>query len=191
LTRRDLLAAIASAPLLSIHPPSPRVEFIEEPHLLSAESARGYHAIAIGSRWLIAPGIRDLTMETCATLLRNVRSGAWLLLESGVCFSPPAHAAAQSAILKQAFGLHIQPPINAPSCVTYSWPTNKMVRPFQSLTPVLCRPHEVIATYNGLPVCMKRTMGLGGIIYLGSMLGPGLMAEEREAHEIASALLHR
>ncbi len=191
MTRRELLAAVASAPFLSIPPARSGVHFIEEPHLLSAESARGYRAIANRSGWLIAPGARDMSSETCASLLPSIHSGAWLLLESGVCFSPPAHAATQSAILKQGFGLDIQPPRNAHSCVTYSWPIRKMVRPFQTITPVLCSPREVIATYDGWPVCLRRKLGQGGIIYLGSMLGPGLMAEEREAHAIGSALLHR
>jgi hypothetical protein len=36
---------------------------------------------------------------------------------------------------------------------------------------------------------MKRRIGRGGIVFLGSMLGPNLHAEEPEAHRIATALL--
>jgi hypothetical protein len=189
LTRRQLLAAVSSAALLS-KPAAFGVQLIEEPHALAAESARGYRRLAIRSGWIIAPGVRELTQQTCASLLRRVRAGAWLLLESGLCYAPREQAVGQAEILRHGLGLQIQPPIDAHSYVRYSWPIQRMIRPFQALTPVLCGSHEVIATCRGLPVCLRREIGAGGIIYLGSMLGPGLMAEEREAHQVGSVLLH-
>jgi len=192
LSRRELLTALAAAPLLgpSTASSAPELDFLEEPHPLASESARGYRSLSTNrAGWIIAPAVRDITPDTCSKLFRRVHWGAWLVLESGLCFSSEAHAKQQLQLLRKYFGLEILPPIRAHSYVSYSWPVKKLVRTFHAVTPIVCSQPEAIATVQGLPVCLKKQLGNGCIIYLGSMLGPGLMAEERESLQVGNALI--
>jgi hypothetical protein len=73
--------------------------------------------------------------------------------------------------------------------INYVWPKAVVVRSFLDAVPVECRPSEVVAHHSGIPVAMRRRIGRGGIIFLGSMLGPNLYAEEREARLVVTDLL--
>lgn len=55
--------------------------------------------------------------------------------------------------------------------------------------PVRCSQAEVVAFYGDTPVAMRRAIGRGGLVVLGSMLGPSLRAEDREARAIAREML--
>jgi hypothetical protein len=187
LSRRELISSIAVAPLLASDPTE--VDFLEEAHLLAAESARGYRKTSIcRAGWIIAPAVRDITADACLMLRQRVTRGATLLLESGLCFSSPAHVQGQLALLESHFALQVLAPVQADSYISYRWPAQKMLRNFHFLTPVICDEREVMATFQGSPVCAMKQLGRGKIIYLGSMLGPGLMADEREAHDLVGAL---
>ena len=116
-------------------------------------------------------------------------SGTWLILESGLCFMPRAEAIGQIRVLRDVFGFEVRPPLtNRGTYIEYTWPLRRLVRDFSVATPVKCSPAEAIAEFGGVNVCAKRLIGKGGIIFLGSMLGPGLLSEEREAHELGSAI---
>ncbi len=187
LSRRELIASLAVAPLLATGPD--KSDLLEEPHILAAESARGYRKTGIcRAGWIVAPAVRDISADTCLMLRQRVTRGVTLLLESGLCFSSPAHVQSQLALLRSYLGLQIQAHVQTESYVTYRWPTETMVRSFHSVTPVICDQYEVMATFQGFPVCAVKQLGRGKIIYLGSMLGPGLMADEREAHDLVAAL---
>jgi hypothetical protein len=70
------------------------------------------------------------------------------------------------------------------------YPQRIMVRTFGAITPVTCATAERIAEFAGITVAARRPMGNGGgIIFLGSILGAGLLAQEREAYEAGCALL--
>jgi len=73
--------------------------------------------------------------------------------------------------------------------IEYRQPVRRLVRPFLSSVTVLHAQGAVLAQSNQTTVAVEKPMGRGRIIFLGSMLGPGLFAEEREAHEVAAALL--
>jgi hypothetical protein len=73
--------------------------------------------------------------------------------------------------------------------IAYQWPRPALVRTFETITPVDCSSRNIIAEFRGIPVCSKHAMGKGGLIFLGSLLGPGLLAEEPEAHTVLQALL--
>jgi hypothetical protein len=197
LNRRELITSVTSAPLLaacSYKPANPFAmsAFLEEPHTIAVESARGYRAISNKrANLIIAPGIRDITPELCIALVERVRSGASLLLESGLCFSSPDHTNRQRQILKQGLALELLPLVLTAEAnyVTYAWPLQKLVRSFHAVIPVVCAERDVIARFQGLPVCAKIHMGRGCLVYLGSLLGAGLLAEEREARAVGNALV--
>lgn len=173
-------------------------EIIPEPHPLSEESAKGFRQLLTAhgrliSHFIILPAVRQLSLENAKKLQQRATSGSWLILESGVAYSFPEEAARQAQILAQVFNFHVREPIaistGEPSYLTYNCPQPIMVRTFGAITPVSCSPSERLAEFAGIPIAAKRSVGRGGIIYLGSILGAGLLAQEREARQVASALL--
>ena len=211
-TRRQLLFDIAAfASLEDVLGPQhilPRKNpvIISEAHCLSEESANGFRrlldgnkrAIDISSRNIvILPGMRYLPKKTAVQLFQRVHSGTWLILESGMPFASAAEAAERLRVLHSVFGLTVHVPVPARtaevgpsnSYVAYTWPGRFLVRDFSAVTPVQCSQQEVIASFRDMAVCAKRSVGAGGIIFLGSMLGPALLAQEREAQELGKAIL--
>jgi hypothetical protein len=204
-TRREVLFNIVSAPLgaaLVAHPREPvhaQSRIVTEPHCLSEESANGFRFLAARNRsvstglspkLIILAGARQLSRQTAREMLQYVAGGAWLILESGLCFMPRERAVEQIRVLRDVFGLEVQNPVaSRGGYVKYAWPLQRLVRDFSMFTPVKCSAEERIAEFGGAAVCAKWGVGKGGIIFLGSMLGPALLAEEREAHQVGSAML--
>jgi hypothetical protein len=204
-TRREVLLNILSTPVAATlveharEPERAQAKIISEPHCLSEESASGFRLLLTRNRLesnarspkvIIAPGARQLSREAAAGLLQEVRRGTWLILESGLCFMSPEQAAGQVGVVRDVFGLEVQNTLlSRDGYIEYAWPLHRLVRDFSMFTPVKCLRTERIAEFGGVTVCTKRRIGRGGIIFLGSMLGPGLLAEEREAHQVGSAML--
>ncbi len=202
-TRREVLSTIAAAmPLMRDRLPFDRarpprsVAFIEEAHGLAQESAKGYRLLIESAKepvpfpgCVIAPGLREIEAHVCRDLVSRVRSGGRLLWESGLGFSSENQVRKQLQVLNEGLGLTVLPPITARGYVEYEWPVRKLVRTFEFVTPVECPAAEVIARCEGVPVGFRRKMAQGWFIYLGSMLGPGLFAEEREALSVGAGLV--
>jgi hypothetical protein len=204
-TRRQLLFNLASASTAGVLlpgqalRPSAKPEIIPEPHCLSEESARGYRKLVQANQptnapVVILPASCQLLPENARDLLQRVWRGSWLILESGVAFSSPENSGSQTRTLAGVFGLRVHDPITLSrreaSYITYTCPQRIMVRTFGAITPVTCATAERIAEFANIPVAARRPMGNGGgIIFLGSILGAGLLAQEREAYEAGCALL--
>lgn len=204
-TRREILLNVLSTPLAAVlvehgrEPARAQPKIISEPHYLSDESANGFRlllsrntlaASALSPKLMIVPAARQLRRETGREVLRVVAGGTWLILESGLCFMPREQAVAQIRVLRDVFRLELREPIaSRGSYIEYTWPLRRLVRDFSMFTTIECSRAERIAEFGGAAVCAKRRIGRGGIIFLGSMLGPGLLAEEREAHEVGIAML--
>ncbi len=201
-TRRELLFSIAASPAVAVLVGKPVLlrphgtEIIEEPHCLSQESGKGFrlllsrNAHALSSAVILAPGNRKLSLEGAVRLLRRVAAGKWLILESGLAFMPQEEAVGQLKVLRDVFGFKVHDPVAVDDAyIEYTWPLQRLVRHFSMITPMECQRSESIAERRGVPVCARRSIGSGGIIFLGSMLGPGLLAEEREAHDVGTGLL--
>lgn len=214
-TRRNFLKCLTLAPLAARIPlggtpvrrVAPRVEIWHEDHCLSRESADGFQFLLSGtptiasrpsdhesSAIIIVPGMRNLSAVRCSELLQRARDGAWLILETGSCFLPATDARRQATILENTFDFGILPPVpiskfRTTAYIQYSSPIRRLVRTFGAITPIRCHANESIAVYERHPVCLRKRIGQGGLFYLGTMLGPGLFAEEREAQAIGAAIM--
>ncbi len=200
-TRREVLLRIGAAPVAGVlarHsskavPVQP--EIFEEPHCLSQESAKGFRLLLsrntpLSRNVIILPASRELSRQMALQLRRQVEAGAWLIVESGLAFAPSRETAAQIRVLRDVFGIETRPALPHPGgYIEYSWPMRRLVRDFSAITPVECSRSERIAESQGVAAGAKRFLGNGGLIFLGSMLGPALLAAEREAHELGSAML--
>ena len=81
--------------------------------------------------------------------------------------------------------------------VDYAWPVRVRVRDFSRVVPLadtesvaLGRPpSHVVAWVDRRPVAVRKAVGKGTLVFLGSPLGPALRAGDREARRWLSALL--
>jgi hypothetical protein len=203
-TRRELLLTLSSMPAAAAFLPRPSVclpavtGIFQEAHCLSEESARGYRKLLdeLGrdpGPAIILPANRELSYKTAGTLLERVRGGGLVILESGGAYSSAEEIRRQARILAGVFGIHVEEPVEVnaheASYITYKCPQRILVRTFGAMTPVRCAPEERIAEFAGTAVAMRRSVGKGTIVYLGSILGVGLLAQEREARQVGHALL--
>lgn len=142
------------------------------------------------ARYLILPGIVTLEPPIAAALRQRVEQGGVLVLESGAAFADPVEFRTHQSWLKDSFGVLVEAPVELWSekadCrrvpyVDYSWPRPTKVRDFSRVIPVSGRGAEVMAWADGHPVALRRRMGHGTFVFLGSPLGPGLGAGDREA----------
>ena len=136
----------------------------------------------------IVPAAAGLTDGLVARLARHVQAGGWLIFESAAGFGG---FEAQRAQLVRHFRLAIQPPVNlwaggaSPPYVDYHWPVRTKVRDFSHVVPVRGASAEVIGTIGNMPVAAR----FGRLVFLGSPIGPSLLAGDREAHLWFNALL--
>jgi hypothetical protein len=172
---------------------------------LSEESAQGFRSLLPGDSSVrddsirgcgaakaivILAGVRRPSGEYVRMLRNHVQAGAWVIWERAASFEDGSDSHA-CELLGQFFGVCVSNPIRASSVyLRYRWPAGKSVRVFHDAAEVHCLPSEAVAEYEGKPVAMKRSLGEGGIVFLGSMLGPGIRAEEREAREIGRSILN-
>jgi len=169
-TRREFLSDALAAPIaLSTVAAGPRI--LAGPDCLSQESAAGFRSVLPVSR------TANLILLCSATMPPRLHAaavnGAWIVWE----ISPFAS--------RNSFAITDSP---GDLYVRYLWPHAALTRSFSRVIPVRCAEEEAIAHYRGRPVAMKRRIGRGGIVFLGSMLGPNLRSGEREARALAKAI---
>jgi hypothetical protein len=126
----------------------------------------------------VVPGAGPVTRNLARELIEYSRSGAGVIFESAAGFGG---FESQHEMLAEHFGLQIDRPVDLPEgripYVDYHWPVSVKVRDFNRIVPVRAPAHEVIATVDGIPVAARR----GKLIFLGSPIGPALLAGDREA----------
>ncbi len=172
-SRREVLIQALLLPLAWHRSPA-RYEIIAQPNCLSQESAEGYRRLleqyersSLMPDLIVVAGAGHLVSERLPELRARMLQGACMIWEDAPSSFRPAKA----------------------MYVRYSWPAPAMVRSFGEVLPVACAPGEAIARCCGEPVSYKRRMGKGGFVFLGSMLGPHLRAEDRQAQELAAKLM--
>lgn len=168
-TRREVLRGALVIPFAAAAVPSSAPRIIAGPDCLSQESAAGFRSVLPSS----AANLIVLCGTSCVDRFHlEALKGAWI-----ICDASP-FTTTRAAISGSASELYVR----------YRWPHIALTRCFSRVIPVSCPDAEAIAHYRGGPIALKRRMGLGGIIYLGSMLGPNLRAEEPEARQLAKAI---
>ena len=208
LSRRDFVWAVGAAGCATVvacesAAPAPRPEWRVldlGPDCLLRESLGGFCRTGIPAcpppmdnhkrPTYIVPAAACLTDDLVTRLSHHVRSGAWLIFESAAGFGG---FDAQREQLARHFRLAIQPPVNlwaggaSVPYVDYHWPVRTKVRDFSSVVPVAAGAAEIIGTIGSIPVAAR----LGSLVFLGSPIGPSLLAGDREAHFWFNALLQQ
>lgn len=141
-------------------------------------------------RAVIVPAATVMEGGLAPRLSALVEEGTRLLLESGAGFSSPSGFRAHRDMLIRYFGLEIKPTVHLwPETgprrvpyVDYVWPVETRVRDFSRVAPLSAgQPGEIIGWAEGMPVALKRNAGKGTLVFLGSPLGPSLLAGDLEA----------
>ncbi len=169
------------------------------------ESLAGYESALIGSgipyrriSVLPASAVHDLIVPAAhlgdRSVLRQLKTcwhrGATLLFESGATFLEGGEFEVHRRVVESEFGIRLgapRPLWGSPESrrqapyLRYQWPASAMVRDFSRLIPVDCEGGENIAYFQELPVAAKRHAESGTLVFLGSPLGPHLLAGDREA----------
>lgn len=161
-------------------------QIISEPNCLSQESAEGFRPLHRTSNVILLCGASTLGKSRALHLRKQALRGNWIVFESS-----PLCTRKQARTLHDVFGIALKEPFAASAdhlFVHYRWPHAALTRTFSAVIPVSCSPTDAIAHYAGVPIAMKRRIGRGGIVFLGSMLGPNLRAEEPQARALAAAI---
>ena len=114
-----------------------------------------------------------------------------MLLESGAGFAGESAFRVHRDGLRNAVQVHIEAvrfrSLGVPY-VDYVWPYPTKIRDFSRVVPIGDQRGEIIARVDGLPIGLKRKVGAGTLIFLGSPLGPALWAGDSEARQWLSRL---
>jgi hypothetical protein len=116
---------------------------------------------------IVVAGAGRLAQQRLGELRARVRQGAWMIWET----APRSFARNETAYIR------------------YCWPSNILIRRFGDPIPMLSAPGEPIAHDHRQVVSVRRNLGRGCVIHLGTMIGPLLRAEDREAAALVRALL--
>ena len=144
--------------------------------------------VAIG-KLLIVPGALTLSQHTLRTVSDQLERGGVVILESGVMFADSLAFRSHRDALREALGIDVAEPLSlwpehtssrGVPFVDYTWPRAARVRDFSRAVPVSCDTRHGIARAGGRDVAMQRPHGRGTLIFLGSPLGPALLAGDRE-----------
>jgi hypothetical protein len=183
-TRRELLQQALSVPLAASLRAAQSPQIVSEPNCLSEESAAGFRQLrSLPANLIVLCGVSAINRARALALRERAASGAWIICEAAPYFSG-------REILRDAFQITAGAPVAVHSdClyVSYTWPHPALTRTFSAAIPIEERP--ALAHYRNLPVAARRRIGRGGIVFLGSMLGPNLRAGDPQAMELAAAML--
>ncbi len=160
----------------------------------------GYRVASVesipGVRTIILPGVIFANESWAASARSHLERGARVLLESGAGFLNPKQFGFERRLIKSSFGFGLHRPVrlwdSADSFrrspyIDYRWPVAMAVRDFSRIIPVDCARGEAIGCFQGMPVAAKFRVGRGTLVFLGSPMGPHLLASDREARNWFSA----
>ncbi|HTV54591.1 MAG TPA: hypothetical protein VMI06_06720 [Terriglobia bacterium] len=146
---------------------------------------------AASARLIVLPAAAMTDLSQARWLRRRIEQGATALVESGGAFLSQSEFRVQQLLLASHFGLPVaepvqlwstSDPVNRPPYVDFTWPVEARIRDFSRVVPIHASPQEAIALQGTRIVGLRRRLGAGTIVFLGSPAGPHLLARDREAH---------
>jgi hypothetical protein len=162
-SRRSFLGAAAGVPMLAGGDrPRARCSVVDLGCVLP-ESLAGFMKQAGDLRHdvLIVPAVRAVTGAGAQLIQRWLERGATVLLES----------LGGEKIQQDAYFPYVE----------YLWPVHVKIREFAPVKLTPAAGDEIIATFVGQPVGLRRKVGDGTLITLGSPLGPVFLTGDPDA----------
>ncbi len=143
------------------------------------------------TRQLIVPAAKYVDSSTAHLILTYLHYGGTVILESGAAFGD---FRGQRDQLREYFQILVEPPVELWPArglpyVEYTWPVSTKVRDFSRVIPLASQRGRVIAKVDDIPVALTQQVGSGTLVFLGSPLGPALLAGDAQARQWLDALL--
>jgi hypothetical protein len=154
--------------------------------------------IADAAELIVVPAAGLTELEQARRLRTQIEHGATALVEAGGAFLGAEEFSVHQRLLRSEFGLAALAPVNlwdsgarsnGPPYVDFTWPVKARIRDFSYLVPLEPAHSQTVAVQAGTTVAVKRRLGAGTLIFLGSPVGPHLLAGDREAKEWFEGLL--
>ncbi|HLZ46994.1 MAG TPA: hypothetical protein VKQ05_15060 [Gemmatimonadales bacterium] len=193
LSRREFVAYTAAIGLpANVRPPAARHGCVILPvrgQCSLPESATGYaRALAdVNASLLVIPAVLEIPQNLQALIAQRLQTRGTVLVESGAGFSAGTAFNRHRDSLREVIDVAVGAPVNlwrgaaGVPYVDYTWPHAATIRDFSQAVAVPAQSGDVIANAAGLPVALRRRIGSGTLIFLGSPLGPALWAGDAEA----------
>ena len=152
----------------------------------------------LAHRIVIVPAVARLDARVAKGLSESLREGNTVLFESAAAFLHAGEFGAHREQIFSHFGVRLDAPMdlwaserNSPRVpyVDFTWPLPTKTRDFSRIVSLAAHESEVIGRVDSLPVALKRKVGGGTLIFLGSALGPHLRAGDQEARAWLRALV--
>jgi hypothetical protein len=187
----------------------------------SALAAGGAHFLRTSagplpySRTVIMPACLALPPKLTQEIAEALTRGSRVVLESGAGFATRPDFAAHQEWLRNYWSVRVEAAVDLwndnlrdPRCQTLvgqgplplaarvpyvdiHWPFRTKVRDFSRVVPVSTLPEYLVASCGHFPVASKHTKGKGTLVFLGSPLGPALLAGDAEAHRWLWAIIDK
>lgn len=139
---------------------------------------------------IIAPVASLTDFDQVRWLRERIEQGATALVESGAAYLTPAEFQVQKSLMGSEFGITVMNPVklwkrdgpfDGVPYVDFTWPSPARIRDFSHAVSLAADDAETIATQRGKVVGIKRRLGNGALIFLGSPVGPHLLTGDPEA----------
>ena|SRR5712692_10046054 len=149
-------------------------------------------------RKLIIPGCAAHSPAFASAVRGALENGSSVVLECGGMFAGMPEFIKHRDFLRSHFDLEVGSPARLwegadarrrVPYVDYVWPQRVKVRDFSRIVPISSAAGDVIAWAGSAPIALKRRMGKGTLVFLGSPLGPLLLAGDREARNLSGMLV--
>jgi len=169
----------------------------------------------IGCPTVIVPAAGMIDFAGTQYIKESLRAGSLVLFESGGGFLTSVEFARHQQLLERHLKVVADSPVNlwageikhgsnrragqqfshnavgnfpAPY-IDYNWPIKAKVRDFSRVVPLAEQYGEVIGVMGKLPIALRKRVGKGTLVFLGSPIGPHLHAGDSEAERWLKSVL--
>lgn len=139
---------------------------------------------------IIAPAASLTDIHQICWLRTQIEAGALALVESGGAFLSSTAFRRQQSVIRSQLKLTMLQPVmlwgtqdsaRGLPYVDFTWPVPARVRDFSKMIALNGEGAAAIARIEDKPVAFKLRLGAGNLVFLGSPLGPHILAGDREA----------
>ena len=185
-----------------------------DPNSYDCESMRGYWSVLPPERahasvgdpapldrcaLLIVPYCASLQPTMLGRLLWALHGGTTVVMETGAGFVSHHMFRQHRRWLREELRIHIatrmdlwsNPKYTREPYIEFTWPRRAKIRDFSRVVaPADCPGDDAIAWAGDMAVAVRRRVGKGTLIYLGSPVGPALWAGDIQARRWLHAVAH-
>jgi hypothetical protein len=133
---------------------------------------------------LILPGAGALDEATVAAVHQQLGRGGIVLLECGFGFAEAGEFAGCCTPLRRGLGIEVGDLAGQGGYfpyVEYSWPVRAKIREFRPVWLLPAPGDEIIGTFGGRAVALRRRVGGGMLVAMGSPIGPVFLSDDPDA----------